>query len=745
MIISPPFLPQHSASSPDDAWLTQAMNVGSLGDGAFPLGADLSWHGGVHLEAPRDGQKRLPACAIADGTVVYVRKPTAMPSSQADIDKHPLGYGSGWTDDGCVVIRHETEIGEGVAVCFFSITLHLKRIASSIKQGEKIWRKDELGEAGSIYGKSARIHFELICNDANQGALVGRASGALDTSKNGRTASLFGDVYLRLPGGTPFYDSIPMPSERIGFWAEATPVTAPAWSSSDALIVGVSLSRIRNRYTTRTLSGQMVGGTPAVADAALFDKASTLAKSQGAIGRDIYELLRFGRVIDPLGDSAGLTNWQQIAHPDGQGWVNLHAAGVHAFSDADFLDACGWHLIDDDANNDSRCDSNTLIGLMLQGEDAAGDATSRHAKALAKAGSAEVQTRLARTICKFPTEWEKATVAARWQWLTKEIPRGTDRMAGPYLKPEDFPRFNAHAEALCFWEEAALGIPARHWHFHPREFIRVFRQCGWLSKDEMIQLFPMTAMRPASHHQWVSEPVHPAQATLLQAHDELNKATRRYGIVTPLRIAAFYANATVETQWFLRLEEPPHGQRYLPWNGRGFMQLTWPDNYIKYWRFTGKSVDNEVAQRLHDAAKRADNERSNVPLADSTLHISEEMKDWRQAIGVARGPSPAADSAGAYWAWSQASTHADAEPANARTSKTASGATHVYYSSQGMGSVAATVNVGHPSASYNSVNGIVARFQAYNTCETVLLDTPQFADNSGKPQPIPDGYKPRHP
>jgi hydroxyethylthiazole kinase len=452
------------------------------------------------------------------------------------------------------------------------------------------------------------------------------------------------------------------------------------------------------------------------------------------VGRDAYELLRFGRVLEPLGNADGLQHWQQVAYPGGQGWVNLHAEGVHAFSDADFPDWCGWRLIDDDTDSDSRCDSATLVNLILQSE--GGASKVRCIEALGKVSGTDVQTRLARTVCKFPTEWEKATVTARWQWLTTDTPPGAGPMAGPYLKPEDFPRFKAHSEALCFWEEANLGIPSKHWHFHPREFIRVFRQCGWLSKDEMFQLFPMTAMRKSAGA-WVSEPVPNPSSVVKNYNVELNKACRRYGIVTPLRMAAFYANAMQETMWFHKLHEDNSNTRYWPWDGRGFLQLTWPKNYITYWRFAGKLVSDDLAHRLNV-------EGSNLLAMES--RISSEMRRWRDGIADMRHPASATDSAGAYWAWNKASIDADTEPANVRASKNATGpGNYVYFISQGMGRVAATVNWGNPDEPFSRVNGIVARFQAYDTCEVVLLDTTNFPSAHGEYHPAPQGYKPRHP
>ncbi len=96
-------------------------------------------------------------------------------------------------------------------------------------------------------------------------------------------------------------------------------------------------------------------------------------------------------------------------------------------------------------------------------------------------------------------------------------------------------------------------------------------------------------------------------------------------------------------------------------------------------------------------------------------------------------------------AWSHAAIHADTEPVNLRAFKTVDGQSKVYYTCQGMGCVAATVNVGQPSANYAHINGIVARFQAYTTGQVVLLDTPTFPDAQGQPQPLPENYQPRRP
>lgn len=146
--------------------------------GHYPISDLLGWHGGMHLLAPTGANStRLPVRAIADGTVAYVRPPTA---AQANPESHPLGY-NGWTDDGCVIIRHDTSIGANgdteTTTRFYSLYMHLNVILTGVRQGQAIHRKSELGRAGMFEGEAGCIHFEIICDDENLQRLIGRTSG----------------------------------------------------------------------------------------------------------------------------------------------------------------------------------------------------------------------------------------------------------------------------------------------------------------------------------------------------------------------------------------------------------------------------------------------------------------------------------------------------------------------------------------------------------------------------------------
>ena len=115
LVISPPFLPAPIAGESDAAWLdrafcrpcTRALNVDAT-SGSFPVSSSLMWHTGLHLVAPHEDRVYQPARAVADGKVIYLRRPTQRTSAP----EHGLNYSPNgevqWTDDGCVILEHST-------------------------------------------------------------------------------------------------------------------------------------------------------------------------------------------------------------------------------------------------------------------------------------------------------------------------------------------------------------------------------------------------------------------------------------------------------------------------------------------------------------------------------------------------------------------------------------------------------------------------------------------------------------
>jgi predicted chitinase len=522
MLISPPFLLPNPGRSIDAAEAADPIvsdgNVCAVGmqecapgNGAYPVSYSLGWHGGAHLIAPRDAQGQdVPTRAIADGTVVYARQNSG--------ESEALLYRGVRTDDGCVVIKHETEIGDGdnAKVIFFSIYMHLQTVLPSITAGKKIYRKDTLGVAGEIYGQMGQMHFEIVCDSANLQKLVGRESGTL-VAENGRTDAIYGDIWFTVPTGASIFANEPHPYRLDD--EESAP--GPSIRSQQPTFTTCDLV-IRMRYelgncTLTTFRQQDDGryvevGSPPSRDREyeynLYKEATRLNARYAELGANftvapapsaIYEMLRFGRIVgpDPLPVNGQFGHWREIKTPEGTGWTNLSSAAVGAFSDADFPHWAGWSLIDDDESTDSLCDSPTINRWL----DLDGDGQVTHAEAVTALNSPIVRELMSKAICKFPIEWTKTDIDERWDWLMSPH----EALPVPMWEV-DFYTLKNHIEALAFWEEAmaneaTLPGPSDCWHLPPTAFVEHFRKCGWLSANEMTRAFPQANMENVQRFQ----------------------------------------------------------------------------------------------------------------------------------------------------------------------------------------------------------------------------------------------------
>ncbi|WP_438857660.1 hypothetical protein [Achromobacter spanius] len=471
MLISAPFL--RAVLQAEDAESNAYWSLGEkTGKGAFPVSHQFGWHGGVHLVAPGSPQNPEPVRAIADGVVVYARasdKPKPAIDS-ASPSNDPLMYYKGWTSNGVLVLKHDTEIGEGVSVTFYSIYQHLHTLEKNagtklaLNTGDKVYRKEAIAQAGYIYGEPHRIHFEIVADKANVERLLGRSTGELK-SKEGRRDCVWGDIHFVLPANTPLYDTNPREfrstyltrlfqpgqpgsndrpdaiaslfgttpdqlwkmnrksisgakregDEKTWFnWVtgahqnmfdlptpSATERTIyvpgvygaladrfPSGSNPDhwanwhvpvaarttaELIISISEQRGVFTVTARNRHGKITGILQGAAEKSesSYELYNTAVKNYPGCPSAGFEMLRFGRVLGPDAPAQSdlyngrLPHIRRIRLSDGSiFFVDLNAAGVRVYSDADFPQWQGWTFIDDDLDGNSRCDSGTLLNLI---------------------------------------------------------------------------------------------------------------------------------------------------------------------------------------------------------------------------------------------------------------------------------------------------------------------------------------------------------------------------------------------
>lgn len=651
MIISPPFLPTRAANQIESAWLDAAFGLPAIlpgtqaPEGSFPLGNYLAWHNGLHIQGQANAEGHTVVRAIADGEVLFVSPPTRANADVNDPQNYnPFGQGARWTDNGIIIVRHTTEIGangnQPTEIVYFSVYMHLNQIgritpagqtaARALQVGDRIWRKDEIGRTGQVYGHSGQMHLEIALDEANLTRLIGRAPAWVDPdhipapTADGRIDAVFGAIWFYLPASTPTQTTAPTTHLR----------TASQTTLGEAVWVKMHYDGGSCTFTTFNNQGRPIGNVRPENEGEynLYNTANTRHNALPQADRNRsspsgwYELLRFGRNLgrgpnaadkDPL--PANASHWRKITGPNGQAvWADLNAEGCYKFSDADFLPIQGWCFINDDsAPNDQRCDSNHLKNLIADPDP---NATGRMGMAnlLRRLGNPEVMQKLRRVVCQFPSEWDQGTIAARYGFVRE--------LMAFQEAPEGWAPFKAHLRALSFASLPTDYIAAT-WRFHPRQFIEHMRGCGWLSLDELAQLLPRAGVLNSVGN-WDL-----AQNRLINrvGYLNLNQVFRKYYLTTVNRQTAFLAQVYIETGCLRLLEEGgsgnpspaiPMAQYYAAFYGRGLMQLTWAGTYADYGKFrgfanhTGAYSDNRItANSQHDWAAPT-RDRQNNPVRD---------------------------------------------------------------------------------------------------------------------------------
>ena len=604
------------------------------------------WHNGMHLQAPVGSGASLPVCAVADGTVIFVGPTPTKPNTDVE---HAQNYNpftpdgaektAKWTDNGCLIIKHATTIGANgaveTAVEFYSLYMHLSAIgkttpASQTAQrvwaaGDPIWRKDEVGTPGQVYGNAGQIHFEICCDAVNLQRLIGRepnwvapvaAPATLPVpTADGRTDSLFGSMYFYLPADTPTDEGVAKPTGHI---RRAVSGNSAGTTLQTAIWVKMTYDRGACSFESFNAQGENIGAarTQANEEYDLYKEATDRHNGLPAAAEALsspsawYELLRFGRNIgrgpadtdkDPLPSTPAATaaHWRRITGPNGTAlWADLNAAGSFKFSDADFPAVMGWNCINDDTTpNDQRCDSEHIKALIADSD--ASIANRMDVEVLtARLGRTEVKQKLKRTICKFPSEWDQGSITIRYAFV-----KNLDAFK---KAPEAWTPLEAHLKALSF-----AGLPTEYlnaiWRFDPREIIGHLRRCGWLSAWELAQCIPRKLVEQTKNN--INQTVYPRSVLswnqALQRsnrfHIDMSRTLRKYLISqSAQRTSYFFANCIQETMYLSRTSElGGPSLRYAPWYGRGILQLTWEENFTRYGSYRG--WQNQSAANYRDS------------------------------------------------------------------------------------------------------------------------------------------------
>ena len=532
--------------------------------GGYPVNSFLEWHNGVHLIAPVDGAKGYaPVRAVADGKVIYVRQPQTTSNPQQNygaFSDHPE-----WTDNGIVILQHDTEIGATatapVSITYFSVYMHLKSLGKvrtgtakapgperALAIGDMLIRKYELGIAGQIYSQDAHLHFEICMDEANLKKLIGRDTTAPsdpDTlpKVDGRIDAVWGSTYIFLPETTP----------TLTFEPRTHHATTGTTELKTALWVQIEYAgdaKLTSFFAKGDSAGEPIfqseGASCLIEPAGeyeLYKKADARHQTLSALpaGQSTrcgwYDLLRFGRALAPNPPiAAGIEHWRKIKTPIGDRWADLNAPGTLKFSDADFPSFLGWECIGDDANGgnalDQRCDSPTLRGLLAR---QIADLTQRTgalvktlegrmklAKQALQPRTASFKRKLPRLICKFPSEFDRNTFETRY-FHVKDEPHFKDDATG-----QNWTQLKAHIESICC-PDFPDAYKAAQWHFHPVAFIETLGKCAWLQKADVKRIY--TAITEDHLH---------------AVCNELNKCSSRHFLNTALRQSHFFAQVRQE-------------------------------------------------------------------------------------------------------------------------------------------------------------------------------------------------------
>ncbi|WP_321839674.1 hypothetical protein [Paraburkholderia bannensis] len=642
----------------------------------------------------------------------------------------------------------------------------------------KVYRKDILGYMGQHQGVQ-HLHHEVFMADADFKAWFDQDGHKVQIGEKSPVQPPLGDYwghsYFVIKGPLELY---PQPTGDETWFPR---VPGGAIAAGDTLYVEAWFN-LGRRYTRAWMdnggSGNVTLLTPVpVADPYdddtrqyeynLYQRSMALYP---ACPSDGYELLRFGRIFStpatltapasspPPVDGALIGNPHPTNIPDQcvtwiavpfdekgtLGYVDIAPDSVTKLSDADFPFFTGWQKVDEDNtpfNHDGLCgydalcrltgveDPQATSGMVQPLEfDKNNDSSANQQLGGYIQSARGVREKLRGLVCKARSEWDPSNNDERYKDLNDP-----DGFFGKQkdTNPDAYTDFIDFLSKFQFLDKTSLA-GQKLWFFHPLEFVRHFRKCGWLSKKEMLQLIPMFVIRkPGSHNSnnqgvWESPHLPYAESLLERYGINLNNSMRKFSLDTPIRKACFIANATQETGWFHYLTEGGRSDNAIDlhngWFGRGFLQLTnahgnmggGNNNYYRYFRFLGQNP---------------------------VLPPGEQEFRWRNEVG--RDFFHASHSACAYWVWPEKSMPSETNPlrpkvdstnkyadiggVNERKTIRTNAGTKVWYYNQSFVNCAASVNYpGSTGQTPPNMNGLVDRSTSFTNALIVLADVNFF-------------------
>jgi predicted chitinase len=698
MIISPPFLPQSGLTTSDetdyDPMMTTVEKFEPGYHGVFPVTFDRRWHCGIHLIPDTIDE---PVRAIADGEVVAYRV-SQKPVTDGHVDEN--GQEVLNTNTGFMLLRHVTETGEGRTIRFYSLYMNLLDLTAQHRLtspqpanpppntspttlaawlleagdgvkpggGKKVRRKDILGYLGQSQGLR-HLHFEIFMTEEDFTAWFeqpghevqpGQKKAVQPTSKD-----WWGHAWYVIPGSIEFLD-LPDSTNDTAHFPMLSRGKLPKGSSK--LYVEAYFhkgQRFMRAWLDENGDGNFALLTPKpVKDKCddyeynLYERATKLYP---ACPSDGYELLRFGRILSDAPTLTAQTSRTWVSVPfdasGTQGYVDISKSSILKLSDADFPYCAGWQKIDE-TNEPLGVDGLFSYRKLRQ---LVGDATATAYEVSADdpkfslddqlsyfvQRNASVRGAMSGFVCHAKSEWDAANNDGRYGDLNRP-----DGFFGKRqdTDPDGYERFVGFLQKVQFMDQVpALAGGKKFWFFHPLAFIRHFRKCGWMDLSELAQVVPGGHKRTVSNvsNLFVSElrDKHDSSRIMRPAklHVPLMKCMRKYGILTPLRVAHWFGQVLQETGAFQYMRElgdnayfknyyegrcrapvqrtikgkiitlsplgncsPGDGARY---SGKGMIQLTGGDNYRQYQAYRGGvnfTIDPGPESLINDANNSCD-------------------------------------------------------------------------------------------------------------------------------------------